>query len=503
MSTGSQSRRSSQSRSRSRWAALALVALVVLAGCSVPPGESGDDRPAQPDDDRLGWEGGYWYDDPVNVTPGDGYNESERAALVNRTMARVERIRGLEFNHSVPVEVISREQYRRNRSGGGDPTHEAWNDQVWESLFLVPEDRGVSDSFNQTLGTSVQGYYSPGEDSIVLVSDSETPTVDRATLAHELVHALQDQHFGFGPYPDTQDRQLAADSVIEGEANAIEARYTNRCEDDWSCIPPPERSGSGSNGEFNRGVFLTIFTPYTAGQRFVERVRADGGWDAVDDLHEAEPNSTEQVIHEGDYPDEAPVNVTVPDRSTDEWQRFDHDPVADVVGEASIYAMFLDNGVVSVEDRYGYRSDPSAGWGGDAVVPYRSDEAAAGEGAYVWRSVWDTERDARQFVDAYRDLLDARNATTPRESVYVVPEGDPYGDAFRVVRDGKRVTVVNAPTVADLEDVHGPTDGSAAGPANGTTSSDDGPGLGAAAALVALLAASALLAATAGRRSGG
>jgi len=461
--------RRTRSDGRSRRFALVsvLVALaVVLAGCSAvfgpdetegriaPPTDHASGDPA---DDALGWEGGYWYDDAISITHGDGYNESERAALVNRTMARVEQIRGLEFERPVPVEVISREEYRENRSGGGgDATYQAWNDQVWEGLFIVPEGTGSSDSFDDTLGQSVLGYYSPGEESIVLVSDSPTPQVSNATLAHELVHALQDQQFDLGGSPDTQDRQLARSSVIEGEANFVESVYTDRCGDVWSCLPEPESgSGGGSGGDFNRGLYLTIYTPYSAGQSFIESIYDDGAWGAVSDLHDRKPESTEQVIHPDRYPDEDPVNVTVPDRSSDEWSRFDHDPVADTVGEASIYAMFVDNRVVSVSaaDFYAYESTPSEGWAGDSLVPY-TDGDGDEEDAYVWETRWDSTSDAREFASAYRDLLRSHDADSKGSNVFVVPESDAYGDAFRVVREGQTVRVVNAPTRDQLGAVH-------------------------------------------------
>jgi hypothetical protein len=83
-------------------AAVALAALLVLAGCNAFLGGDRND----PMTDELGWENGYWYDEPLSVTTADGLNESEREAVVARTMARVERVRGLEFEQSVPVSVI-------------------------------------------------------------------------------------------------------------------------------------------------------------------------------------------------------------------------------------------------------------------------------------------------------------------------------------------------------------------------------------------------------------
>ncbi|MEF8790100.1 MAG: Hvo_1808 family surface protein [Haloarculaceae archaeon] len=433
---------------------LAVALLVVLSGCTFGASFVEDRAPAG---ETLGWEGGYRYDDPLSVNTSDGLNASEREAVVARTMARVERIRGLEFTDPVPVEVISRAAFRERRNGS-DPPGEAygrWNDQVWEAAFLVGEDTSVAEVFDAVYSTSVVGFYSPGEDRIVVVSDAATPTLDRATLAHELVHALQDQHLSFGAGGGTQDAALAEDGLVEGDANAVEAAYEARCGSEWDCIPRPERSGGGGGGSFDRGVFLTVYAPYAAGPGFVGdlRARSDGNWTAVNDAYGAFPESTEQVIHPEAYPDERPANATVPDRSDDRFDRFDLKRETDTVGEATVYATFRANGVLPDDHpTYVYDQRLSAGWGGDTVVPYRG---ADGEDAYVWRTVWDTERDAREFLEGYRALLAEHDAVERGDGVYVVESG-PFADAFRVVRRGETVTVVNAPTVEDLDSVHAP-----------------------------------------------
>jgi len=445
-----------------RRGALVLVGfalLAVLAGCGGIDSALHHPLKEDPATDQIGWENGYWYDESISVTTEDGLNESERAAVLGRTMARVEQIRDLEFEGNVTLEVISRDEYR-NRSTGLGVSGDPWNEQVWEGLLLVGEDRQVENAFGDTFNSSVQGYYAPGNDSIVIVSDSETPTIDRWTLAHELVRALQDQRGGLAGSPPTQDEQLASQSVTEGEANYVQSQYEQRCERGrWQCLAKPQRAQSGG-GQATDGVFLVIYQPYATGPQFVDQVRQSGGWDAVTELYDSPPNSTEQVIHPEKYPDEEPANVTVPDRSSAEWSRFDHDPVADTVGEASIYGMLSVHGEADVSrgDVYEYESQPSAGWAGDALVPYHNgsgDGADAAGYGYVWETRWDTERDAREFESAYRSILEGRAVDRPNENVYVLPESDPYGDAFRVVRDGQRVTIVNAPSRAELSEIHG------------------------------------------------
>ncbi|MFD1587949.1 Hvo_1808 family surface protein [Halorientalis brevis] len=427
-----------------------LAGLLVLAGCNAPT--TADVRP-DPAADQRGWENGYWYDDELSVDASDGLTEREREAVVARTMARVERIRGLEFERSVGVEVISRAEYREQYGGQNETGTDHWREQVWEALLLVGEDTTVSSAFGATFDASVRGFYDPGEEAIVLVSDAETPTVDRWTLAHELVHALQDQQFGLDEYPRTQDRRRGRNGVVEGDANYVAAQYEQRCERSWDCLPRPNRTEDDLAG-FDRGVFLTMYAPYAAGESFVASVHDREGWAGVDALYDRYPTSSEQVIHPDAYPDERPRTVTVPDRSNGEWERFDREPVGETVGEAAIYATFWANGQVNrtTHDTYDYDHPLSAGWAGDTVVPYRNGDRYG----YVWQTAWDTRADAREFAGAYRAILADRSVTQPTNATYVLPESDPFGDAFRVTREGTRVRVVNAPTVGDLDAVHAP-----------------------------------------------
>ncbi len=428
---------------------LGLALLAVLAGCTgTAPAEHPDD------DNRLGWEGGYASTDPIALDASDGLNASEREAVTARAMARLEVLRGLEFREPVSTRVISRAQYRANRSNESDPVHAAWNNQVWEALFLVGSDTDVESVFDEALGSRVIGFYSPGSNEVVIVSDSDSPELSRGTLVHELVHALQDQHFGLGGIPDTQDGQLARNGVVEGEANRLEAIYADRCGGRWRCVP--ELGGGGGGGSLDRwgqNVFTVIYFPYAVGPEFVDRIADRGGNDALNRLYSPYPASTEQIRHPGLYPDEAPVEVSVPDRSNGNWRRFDHDPVADTVGEASIFAMLRANGVGESGARYSYRHPAAAGWGGDTLVPYRHGDSEYG---YVWTTVWDTRTDAQEFHAAYESLMTGEEATQLADGRYRLPGDHPFRGAFRLSIDDRRVTVVHGPTTESLVGIHRP-----------------------------------------------
>ena len=438
---------------------IAVVCCLLLAGCAAPAAPS-----PSPDGDRLGVENGYAATDDLAVDASDGLNESELDAVVARTMARVELVRGLEFRKTVPVEVISREEYLNgsSRDTTVDTPAERAREQRYEAAMLVGEDRTVGGAFAEIYGGSVLGYYSSASERIVLVSGNETPTVDRTTLAHELMHALQDQRLSLLGGADNPDEAAAQTGVVEGDASYVEAKYEERCDAEWDCIPLPESSSAGGITDRNLGLYLTVYAPYSEGPTLVHRVRQRGGWAAVNDLYVRPPASSEQLIHPSDYPEDRPASVTVPDRSTAAFDRAS----ATRLGEATLFAMLwqqraIDRGTLRSEpgpySAYNYSHPATAGWAGDKLVPYfdaDSDDPTAD--GYVLKTRWESDRDARQFARTYRGLLtESLNATADGEGVYRVADGS-FEDAFRVTRDGNVVRIVNAPTVEALDEVHDP-----------------------------------------------
>ncbi|MFB6105073.1 MAG: Hvo_1808 family surface protein [Halobacteriaceae archaeon] len=450
-----------------------LVASTPAVGLlvSTPPA----DQPADPSGDPLGWESGYWHNESIAVDQTDGLNESELEAFVSRGMARVEFIRNREFRSDVPVNVMSREAYR-NQTSSNTTTQSAfarWNNQVWEGLWIVGEDTNAQSALSSTSGSAVAGFYSPSRDEIMIITpNTSQPTISNATLIHELVHALQDQYIDLSDpkyyrgVDGTQDASLAVSGLIEGEANYVETEYSTRCGGAWSCVPTPDTgSGGGGASDINYGIYLTIFHPYSDGPVWVNDIIDQGGWDALTARYQDIPVSTEQIIHRTTE-DPAPIEFT--DSGTNGWSTYPNQGVdgADTVGEASIFAMFwyqsrnYNAGIVDWQaiaadgkyDAYDYASAPSSGWGNDLLVPYQKgsgEDAAAG---YVWKTVWDTERDATQFKEAYLQILQTHDAMRYGPNTYVV-ERQPFADAFHVVQDGTTVTIVNGPNVSALTDI--------------------------------------------------
>ncbi|WP_254542796.1 Hvo_1808 family surface protein [Halomarina pelagica] len=520
----------------------AVVPLVAGAPASGPPGDA---PPEDPPADALGWEDGYWYNESIPVTAADGFNDTERDAVVSRSMARVERIRRLEFERRVPVEVVTRQQLRDRLATLAGPVSRAdrlHQNVKYEALYMVGESTDALAVQRANRGATIGGYYDPRSGRIVLVSENATaPRIDEITLAQELFHALQDQRFDVDwQRGSTREAHNALDGIVEGDGNYVDYLYERRCEAEWNCLAdstaPP---AAGDTAVANFGMYLLAFQPYSDGPPFVKAIHESGGWAAVNAVYENPPASTEQTIHPEKYGVDAPTNVTVADRSDDRWRPLDLEGSVDhaAFGEAGIFSMLwypsyeasqrsgtVTNVVIPYAkpfnlgndsrldrlDPINYSHPASAGWDGDRLLPYVTDESReTNETGYVWKTAWDTERDAREFAAAYRKLLEYHDAERVGNATYRLPEDGGSGDAVHLVVRNKTVTIVNAPTVDDLSGVRtsvtvepieagggaGAGDGAENRTTNGTEnrsnatdggSGASGPGFGPPAALVAL-----------------
>ncbi|GAD53212.1 hypothetical protein MBEHAL_1972 [Halarchaeum acidiphilum MH1-52-1] len=462
----------------------------------------------------IGYFDGYWYDTPINVDQSDGLNGSEIHAYVRRTMARVERLRDHNFEHAVPVHVTSRAAYRANQSSGSvNATYARWNQQVWEAALIVGSDTNLSSAMTSYYSDSVQGFYSPTDDAIeIIVPSGKHAYIENATLAHELTHALQDQHYDLTKPKyagETQDAQLAADGLVEGEARYIQNRYAERCANGtWQCVATPSSSSSGSSSTSGSSTSssasppyslqYTLYFPYASGPGYVHDLLSRGGWDAVDAAWRHPPNTTTEIIH-GDAPARTAVDVDR-DAATNGWRPFSgvgaNGTGTDTLGEASIFTGFwwqsyhYGANVVPTDIRAtdGYRTirydaTASSGWTGDTVLPYHRGDA----GGFVWKSAWNTSDDANAFADAYVGALKAHGASR-RDGVWVVSKRDGYQGAYRVVRSNDTVTVVSGPNTTAVNDIRP----ALADDASATTSGGSSPGLGALVGLLSLCVAALL-----------
>lgn len=455
---------------------------------------SNEGERSDPNEDTLGWENGCWHNTSIELTREDGLNQTEMDAVVARAMARVEVVRQLEFERTVPVEVISTEEYVNQTNGtyANVSAESRLRENVkWEALLMVNESTDAIGVQQSNMNTAVGGYYSPSEERIVIVSDNQTaPKMNEITLSQELFHALQDRRFELSERFEltdtdrsTEESRNAINGLIEGDGNLVDRLYEERCDAEWDCLMPDPSQDNGGNVSLHWGMYLVKFQPYSDGPKFVNEIYENRGWEGVNAIYENPPASAEQVIHSEKYREDEPASVEFTDKSQSEWHVLESGDGSlnyASVGEAGIGSMlfypYYDSGrdhspivrtsnffnrtrvgQISSYDPIEYGNNPySAGWDGDRIYPYVTDNSfQTGETGYVWKTVWDSENDSREFVDGYTSLLHYYGATAVegRESTYRIQKGRQYADAYYVDRVGDTVYVVNAPTVDDLSKV--------------------------------------------------
>jgi hypothetical protein len=495
-----------------RTALLAVVGALLLAGCggtlapatdnpatptagpdgpgnaTVTEAEPGDtaengttmaDQPRpDPETDRLGWENGYWYNDPLAVNNTANLTAEQREAVIARSMARVERVRNLEFNSTVEVSIRS----RANASLGGGERSAAlreFDNAKFEAAFFIGEEEDSLSVQQESRNQTVAGYYDPESESIVIVSDAATPTLDgEGTLSHELTHAVQDQRLNLSVQrrAETRDGYNGVLGLIEGEANAVQQAYTARCGAEWRCLSPPDSGGDGGDPSPppNWGTYFLEFFPYSDGPDFIASLREGDDWSRVSAAYDDPPRSAQVVIEPDEYGSFEAETVALADRTGERWERVrpPDRPDYGTLGRSGLGAMFartiyddsnstslvagqewlnLDGTEVNTTDPLNYDLAVTRGWTGDRLHVYRNGD----ELGYVWRIAWESPADAERFADAYRALLSYWGGDRVAEGVWVIDDG-PFADAFRVTVDGSEVTVTNAPTRAELGGVRAP-----------------------------------------------
>jgi hypothetical protein len=472
-------------------AAIALVALLVLAGCSTGYQSPAPEPSEPPGADHLGYYDGYWHNDTFDIDAGDTLTEGQEEAVVSRAMARVQLLRGQTFDERVDVDIISRREYREEFGNVTTPTPTAaagaLANSQFEALLLVGSDRDVVDVRRGNRGDNVLGFYQPSTERLIIVSESDPATLEgELTLAHELVHAVQDQQFNLSSLPSgTMDTVNARNGLVEGDATVVENAYRRNCESgEWECVSTEGTTTAGAPGTgFHFGVYYTGFFPYAEGPTFVQYHHDRGGWDAIDAMYDDLPETSAEVVYPRTYGTNAYGTATVADRSDDDWQRVSPTtgPEYATAGQAGLTSMFAytladdydreqslidsevfynrsgPNGQLDSTRPFTYDISYAEGWYADRLHAYTS----GGEAAYVWNVMFNDRANTTEFHGGHADLLEYWGAETIEDregaTVWRFTDADsPFDGVLWVERDGRTVTVVHAPTVDDLGGVYGP-----------------------------------------------
>ena len=336
-------------------------------------------------------------------------------ADLSAPMKSVEAIRQLRFRHPVTTVAIDRaelpERLREQVTRSMPYSPQEW-EEVLEALVLV--ERRQADLFEGLLGlyeSQVLAYYDPAARTYYSIRQPppamtglpEGMNAEEGVVVHELMHALQDQHFAIGvrdrALRHDADAAMAYHALLEGEASLV--MMAHLLQKSGASFEDVARSplfdgvlASAAGAEIPVGpdtppYFVEMLKfPYLQGLHFVVTAWRRGGWKELDRIHTDPPRSTREILHPDDYFDRRRPQTA-----------FKVTPAAGVGRTLSVEHLG--------EFHWGVLVGPenALGWVNDRVTIAQD---AACDTTVLAETRWDSPEAAARFRNAYTNMLESK-----------------------------------------------------------------------------------------------
>jgi hypothetical protein len=353
------------------WVVLAAIAVVVALVAATAAALGGGDDSEEATADREPRQ----RDEAPATTDATDTTETtappavdDLATVVNDIQTFVEQKRGLPFLRDVEVELVPDAEFEAGLLEDFDedvPEIEI-HGRLLEAIGLVEPGFDIVEAYRTLLGAGVVGFYDTETDDLVVRGGSTTPYV-RTVIAHELTHALDDQHFELHR-PDLEDADdesaFGFSALVEGNARRVEDAYRATFTPDEEAEAAAEELTIGADVDLFAipvVLFDQLLAPYVLGPDLVDAILAAGDQAQLDAAFGAPPSTSEHLLDPGSFLD-GDVAVAV-------------DPPVPDDGAAALDEGVL--GALGLEELLGGTPsllpelpiDPAAeGWGGDRYV---------------------------------------------------------------------------------------------------------------------------------------
>jgi hypothetical protein len=338
-------------------------------------------------------------------------------AAFDEVLQRVVSLRQLQPKAAIQRAVRNRQQIRTAVLA---LAQEALSPAEWEAErkamvqwgLLAPDFR-LKEFVLDLLTEQAAGYYDPKQQTF-FIADWLPQLVQKPVMAHELVHALQDQHYNlqknFDLVKDQSDLSLARKALVEGDAMAVMLVYlleplglTMADLPDMGTLLQGSASLLGEQFQvYTRAPLILrqqLLFPYVHGLAFVKAALAHGGWPGLQRIYQHPPVSTQQIMHPETYFTETPmlpneVTLDVPEGVlSTPWHKLKRD----VLGEFFL-SVILQQFLPEEEAR-----QSAAGWRGDRYELFEQQDS--GRLLLVCVTDWGTPAEATAFFQSYHKLL--------------------------------------------------------------------------------------------------
>ncbi len=304
---------------------------------------------------------------------------AEFSAAADQVLAQMSEITGLKLRTPLKKTLRSRVEIRayvvREMNEDKAPEERYASTRSAEAFGLLPKGFDFDSFMIDLLTEQIAGLYDPKTHEFY-IADWIPASDQRMVMAHELTHALEDQHFQIEAWVKAarpnDDGELAREAVLEGSAMAAMIDYllgeSGRSLKDLPDIDPSMLVGDmgGTPALKKAPPFLkdALIFPYFAGLTFSADLLKSSGWSGLPGVFARPPVSTQQIMHPALYHSgKVPTEVSLPDIDKllgPEWTKLE----ANVMGEfgwKEVLKQFLG------EDR---AKNLAAAWDGDRYAVY-------------------------------------------------------------------------------------------------------------------------------------
>ena len=378
---------------------------------------------------------------------------------INAIVKSVSEISGLPEIHPVPYARMSKRQLRQFLAKRIRKTlrpEEIHADELALKMFgLVPQNFDLKKSTIDLLTEQAAAFYDYDDKKLFLLENSSV-SAELTTLAHELSHALADQHFDLEKYmdenPADDDENLAHTAVVEGQASWLMIAYDLK-QAGQSPTPTPQAlktvvdSSDASMADYPvlkaspLYIQQSLMFPYTDGTLFFDAVYKHEGKAAFTAVFKEPPSDSAQIMHPEKYfQHQKAVRPALPKLAPEA----DKEEVSTGKGEISEGSVGeFDHGVLLEQ----YLDKAKARELAPHLRGGRFKIVSAGRQhnpVLLYASQWDSAAHAIEFFEDYKKILDKkwkRCIVALNSSSVMAGQGD----------DGYFVSEVNGMTVSSIE----------------------------------------------------
>src|SRR6266508_1108850 len=209
---------------------------------------------------------------------------------------RVAELRGLEIMRPIRRGVMSKEQITERLLArvkqDYKPGEIAGEELALKRLGLLAPDADYLRIVIDVLTEQIAGFYDPAERQLFIADWISVG--NEMIMAHEIDHALQDQHFHLRRWiaadRKNADATLARQALVEGDGVAVMLEFTSPHAVPWEqdnlvdSVSSMMVMGMTMLGDVPLVIKEELLFPYVAGLRFVAEVRKTRPWSAVDEI---------------------------------------------------------------------------------------------------------------------------------------------------------------------------------------------------------------------------